>query len=150
MPNPALIYRSYRTEHLVLVAPRDHALAARPGVDFAEVLQHDFVGMGEHASLQAFLVHKAEAVGLPIKLRIRATSFESLCSLVESGIGLGVIPASAAQRHAQKMRIAVVPLRDAWAERELRIAVRDTASLTAAATALIEALSAEAAAGEPA
>jgi hypothetical protein len=41
-----------------------------------------------------------------------------------------------------------VPLRDAWAKRELRIGVRDTASLTSATIALIEALSAEAETGE--
>jgi DNA-binding transcriptional LysR family regulator len=111
-------------------------------------LQHDYVGMGEHASLQAFLVRMATEAGLPVKLRIQATSFESLCGLVESGIGLGVIPRSAALRHAKKMRIAAVPLRDAWAKRELRIGVRDTASLTSATIALIEALSAEAETGE--
>jgi DNA-binding transcriptional LysR family regulator len=148
VPDPALILRAYRTETLVLVAPRDHAIAARDGVDFAETLQHDYVGMGEHASLQAFLARMAASEGLPIKLRIQATSFESLCCLVESGIGLGVIPRSAALRHAKKMRIAVVALRDAWAQRELRIGVRDTASLTSATLALIEALSAEAAGGD--
>lgn len=148
-PDESLIYRFYRTEHLVLVTPADHPLAAGGAVEFARTLQYHYVGMSEHAALQAFLMRMASAAGLPMKLRIQATSFESLCSLVESGIGVGVLPRSAALRHARSMRIAVVDLADRWAERELRIAVRDMAALTPAALALIEALACEGTAEEP-
>lgn len=145
----SLIYRVYRTEQLVLVAGRDHPLAREQGVDFAATLQFDYVGLSEHAALQAFLARMAAAEEVPMRLRIQATSIASVCGLVESGIGVAVIPRSAALRHARTMRIAVVPLTDAWAERELRIAVRDLDGLTAAAIALIEALAAEGAAEEP-
>lgn len=140
VPDEGLAYRHYRTEQLVLIAPREHPLAKLESVAFAQTLQFDYVGLSEHAALQAFLVRRASAEGVPMRLRIQASGLVSLCGLVESGIGVAVVPRSVALRQAQKLRIAVVALKDAWAERELRIAVRDTAALAPEAAALIEAL----------
>jgi DNA-binding transcriptional LysR family regulator len=142
VPDDGLHYLPYRTEHLVLVAPLDHALA-RDGepVDFARTLACDYVGLNEHASLQTFVMRAASGEGIPMKLRIQAHNFEALCSLVESGVGVGVVPRSVALRHARHLRIAIVALRDGWAVRELQIAVRDMDALSASAVALIDVLS---------
>jgi DNA-binding transcriptional LysR family regulator len=147
LPDDSLVYRPYRTEHLVLVTPLQHALAGEADVAFARTLAFDYVGLSEHAALQAFITRMAAGEGIPMKLRIQANNLEALCGLVESGVGVGVIPASAARRHARQQRIAVVPLRDAWAVRELRIAVRDMDALTAPALALIDVLSRQGEAG---
>ncbi|MGY2492250.1 LysR substrate-binding domain-containing protein [Cupriavidus sp. CP313] len=141
VPDEGLIYRAYRTERLVLVAPRDHPMATLSAVEFAETLQFDYVGMSEHAALQAFLKRMASSEGIPMKLRIQTTNYESLCRLVESGIGVGIIPHTVAVLHEKNMKFVTVRLSNAWAERELKIAVRSTASLTPPAIALIEALS---------
>lgn len=79
-----------------------------------------------------------------MKLRIQAKNFKALCSLVESGVGVGVIPESVARRHALQLQIEVVPLRDAWAVRVLKIAVRDPQTVTSPVRALIEVLAADA------
>ena len=144
----SLICRAYRTERLVLVTPGVHPLAGLNSVEFAATLQYDYVGMPEHAPLQVFMLRKAAAEGIPMRLRIQANSFAAVCGLVESGVGIAAVPHSAALRQARTMHIAIVPLANAWASRELCIGVRDMAALTPAATALIEALAAEGA-GEP-
>jgi len=146
VPDDSLIYRAYRTERLVLVTAGDHPLAGAAAVEFAATLQYDYVGMPEHAPLQVFMLRMAAAEGVPMRLRIQANSFSAVCSLVESGVGVAAIPYSTAVRHARTMHIAIVPLSNGWASRELRIGVRDMAALTPAATALIEALAAEGAA----
>lgn len=127
----------YRTENLVLVTGRDHPLARGGKVNFAQTLGSDYVGLGEHESLQAFITNAASSEGIFMKLRIQAKNFEALCTLVESGVGVGVVPESVARRHASQLQIEVVPLSDAWAVRELKIAVRDPKTSTVAVKALL-------------
>ena len=130
----------YRTENLVLVTGRDHPLASGGTVKFAQTLGSDYVGLGEHDSLQAFITNAASSEGIFMKLRIQAKNFEALCTLVESGVGVGVVPEYVARRHASQLQIEVVPLSDAWAVRALKIAVRDPKTSTLAVKALVDVL----------
>ena len=130
----------YRTENLVLVTGRDHPLASGGTVKFAQTLGSDYVGLGEHDSLQAFITNAASSEGILMRLRIQAKNFEALCTLVESGVGVGVVPETVARRHASQLQIEVVPLSDAWAVRELKIAVRDPKTSTLAVKALVDVL----------
>ena len=51
----------YRSDRFVLVVAKDHALARRTRIAFAEVLEHDFVGLDRASALQRFLADKASA-----------------------------------------------------------------------------------------
>ena len=130
----------YRTEHLVLITARGHPLGNAGPVQFSETLEHHYIGLREDTALHAFMQRAATRIGLPLKLRIKVNNFESLCSLVESGVGLGLIPSTVAQRHAQHLAIDIVALRDPWAVRELKIVVLDMESLSAIGRALINEL----------
>ena len=61
-----------------------------------------------------------------------------------SGVGVGVLPESAASRHAQAMDIAIVPLADAWSVREMQICVRSLEALPSFARELVDLLVADA------
>ena len=52
----------------------------------------------------------------------------------------GVLPESAASRHAQAMDIAIVPLSDAWSVREMQICVRSLEALPSFAQELVQML----------
>ncbi|MFW9285028.1 hypothetical protein ACN2YO_11955, partial [Glaesserella parasuis] len=56
----------------------------------------------------------------------------------------GVLPESAASRHAHSMDIAIVPLSDAWSVREMQICVRSLEALPSFAQELVELLVADA------
>lgn len=47
-----------------------------------------------------------------------------MCQMVEANVGIGVMPESAAIRHAQSTSIHIIQLLDEWAEREMKICVR--------------------------
>lgn len=138
-PSEGLECLPYRSERLVLVTAASHSLAQRQAIDFSEIEQADYVGLKESVALQAFIAHAAAQAGFSMKIRIQASNFEALCSLVESGVGVGIVPESVARRHAQRLNIAIVALRDRWAVRELQIAVRDRHALSAPVQALIDA-----------
>src|SRR5262249_23062772 len=65
----------FRSDRFVLVVARDHALARRARIDFAETLDHDFVGLDRASAVQRFLAGKAERVGRPLRLRVQLRSF---------------------------------------------------------------------------
>ncbi|HEY4374971.1 MAG TPA: LysR substrate-binding domain-containing protein [Burkholderiales bacterium] len=128
----------FRPDRLVLVVPRGHALARRHRVGFAQALEHDFIGFTKGVSLQDFLAGHAARLGLRIKVRVRLRGFEAVCGMVESGLGVAVMPESAALRCRQSMKIACVRLSDSWAARQLTLCVRNFADLPPYTRQLIE------------
>lgn len=72
-----------------------------------------------------------------IRLRIQVGSFEVACRMIVATVGVGVLPESAARRHAQTMAIHIVPLSDAWSVREMHVCVRSMAALPVFARDLV-------------
>src|SRR5512135_2342286 len=119
----------YRRDRFVLVVAREHPLAKRSKIGFDDVLEHDFVGLDRASALQRFLASKAMRIGRPLRLRVQLRSFDAVCRLVECKVGIGIVPETTARRAARTMAIAMVPLADFWAVRELTICVRDVNEL---------------------
>ena len=130
----------FRSDRFVVVTALGHALATRARVSFAEVLAFDLVGLERSSSLQRFLTDKASRAGLPLKARVQLRSFDAVCRLVESGVGIGVVPQTTAARAAKTMALSVIDLADDWALRELTIVVRAAADLRPYARELVESL----------
>ncbi|GHE54994.1 LysR family transcriptional regulator [Camelimonas fluminis] len=128
----------FRRDRFVLVVAQDHPLAhGEAQIPFANILDHEFVGLDRSSALQRFLAAKAARAGRPLRLRVQLRSFDGVCRLVECGVGVGVVPETTAQRAKRIMKIAAVPLSDAWAERELFLCVRSYAGLTPLARELV-------------
>ena len=132
----------FRSDRFVVVTQAGHALAEKGPTGFAAVLAYDLVGLDRASSLQRFLADKAAREGRPLKLRVQLRSFDAVCRLVERGVGVGVVPQTTAHRAAQTMALAIVPLTDDWAERELMIVVRDLTALRPYARDLVASLQA--------
>jgi DNA-binding transcriptional LysR family regulator len=130
----------FRTDRFVVVTSANHPLAGVREVRFGEVLAYDLVGLDRTSSLQRFLAGKAAREGRPLRLRVQLRSFDAVCRLVETGVGVGVVPQTTARRAAKTMRLSVVDLADEWAVRELKIVVRTLTDLRPYARQLVEAL----------
>ena len=127
----------FRTDRFVLVVAPSHLLATLECTPFAEVLDCDFVGLDRSSALQRFLAEKAERIGRRLKLRVQLRSFDAVCRLVECDVGIGVVPATTAERHAKTMSIRKVELLDDWAVRTLMICIRREADLPIHARELV-------------
>jgi molybdate transport repressor ModE-like protein len=134
----------FAEDRLVLVAPRQHALSRRRAIAFRDTLEHDYVGLGAGNALQEHIDDHAARAGFRLRLRVRLAGFDAVCRVVESGIGLAVVPATAAHRCRRSMAIRIVPLTDAWALRHLTICIRSFRALPAHAQSLVEHLTARA------
>jgi len=127
----------FARDRLVLAVPAGHPIAKSSAVAFRTVLDEPFVGLGAHSVLQAHVARHAAAEGKPLHLRIRLDGFDAVCRMVEAGVGLAVLPRTAAMRCRRTMGIGIVPLTDAWTTRRLQICVRRLDALPGPARDLV-------------
>ena len=128
----------FRRDRFVLVVARDHPFAKRAKIAFAQVLDHDFVGLERSSALQRFLAAKAARIGRVLRLRVQLRSFDAVCRLVACNVGIGIVPQTTARRAAQTLPIATVAMADPWALRDLTICVRSFAELPPFARQFVE------------
>jgi DNA-binding transcriptional LysR family regulator len=130
----------FSTDRLVLVAPRGHRLARRKRIAFADTLDEDAVSMHQGSTLLTFLTQITDKLGKPLKLRIQVSSFDAMCRMIGAGVGIGIVPESAARRNLAPMNLAQVELTDEWCVRERYILVRDREAIPVYAQSLIDTL----------
>lgn len=137
---PGLQVLHFSTDRLVLAVPLGHALAQRQSVSFNDTLAYQHIGLHEGSTLLSFLREQVEKLGGSLALRIQVSSFEAICRMIEGGVGIGIIPESAARRHSRTMQLAILQLDEAWAVRERSMLVRELDALPGSVRALIDRL----------
>jgi len=124
-------------DELVLLVPAGHALAALERVPFEQTLEHDFVSLSRTASLTRLISAAAEAHGRVLRIRVEARSFDAMCRLVASGLGLTILPRAGAALYAQALGLRLLALDGVDTRRRLLLARRNGVALSAAAEALV-------------
>jgi len=122
---------------LVLITPKRHPLAGKRRVAFADTLNYEYIGLDNASALQSFVNRQAERLGKQLKVRVRLSSFDVICQMVEAGTGLAIVPQAAARRWRRLAAFSIVPLTDSWAVRHLTLCVRSLRSATPHARRLV-------------
>lgn len=126
-------------DRLVVLLPSRHRLAQIPSTRFVDLLDEPFVGLSAGA-LHSHLADQAARLGRRIGYRVRLRSFESVARLVEAGIGIGILPLTAAES-LRSDTLRTVPLADPWARRHLLLCAPDFTQLSRHAVALCDEIS---------
>lgn len=119
----------WRRDQLVVLVPRGHALASRPGLHFAEVLDHPLIGVQEGGALSLLLEEQARKLGRSLVFRFHVVGTDAARSLVAAGLGLTVMPDGLVRGDLEQVGLKAVALREAWARRSLRLVSRPTETL---------------------
>lgn len=130
----------FSTDRLVLVTSRQHRFASLERIAFADTLDEDAIAMQQGSTLQTFLLQVTEKLGRPLKLRIQLSSFDAMCRMIGAGVGVGIVPESAARRNQDSMQLALIELLEPWSVRERYILVREHETLPAYAQSLMDAI----------
>ena len=125
---------------LVLIAPADHALAQRASTLFAQVLDYPFVMLHAGSAIHTFTMNAAAALGRHLEVRIQVRSFEAVCRMVSAGVGVGLVPLGAVPAGTSRGSLAVIELDEPWAQRDLKVCVRNRESLSGFSAALLACL----------
>ncbi len=133
---------AFRVDRLVVVVAAQDAkrigAASEQSVGFSTLLDLDFIGLAGDSALQRYLALHAARAGKPLKVRVRLRSFDAICRMVENGVGISVIPETAARRCQQTMAVRWFPLSDPWSLRNLTICMRRFDELPSYTRKLIE------------
>lgn len=129
---------NFSTDRLVLATALNHPLAKAGSVTFAQTLEYPHVGLHEGSTLQHFLNRVVSDSGEHLNLRIQVRGFDAMCRMVETNVGIGILPQSAGSRHSQSMKLALVELSDPWAVRERSVIVQKLESLPVYARELVD------------
>jgi DNA-binding transcriptional LysR family regulator len=130
----------FSTDRLVLVTPNEARWQSVASLNFAHVLHERFVGMHRDSTLQTFLSQIALQLGHTLKLRIQVSNYDAMCRMVAAGVGIAVVPESAAQRSSSLAQLRQIALSDAWAVRPRYMLVREAVPLASHVQALMQAV----------
>jgi DNA-binding transcriptional LysR family regulator len=112
------VTRPWAEDQLVALLPRAWRSGPKRSARFADLLAHPFVGLSRESGLSQFLVKQASRSGRILRHRVRMGGFDAVAQIVAAGVGVAVMPASAAERFGSD-RSRCLPLEDAWSRRQL-------------------------------
>jgi DNA-binding transcriptional LysR family regulator len=130
----------YRSDRLVLVVARGHALAKRKQVTTEDVLDCDLIVLGESSAISIGLERLAEEAGRVLHMRMRVGGFDSIAALVAQNLGGGVMPEAIAREVAGGSRFVRLPIAETWAQRQFVLCHRPHGALSSAALSVLEVL----------
>lgn len=128
----------YHADRLMLGVPRQHPLARRKAVDFAQALPYPFIGPHAESSLSALMAQAAQEAGKPLQQRVQVSSFDTMCRMVETRLGVTLLPAGVLAPYIEAGRLQGVALRDGWARRQMSIVARDAHELSHVTRTLVD------------
>lgn len=131
---------SFATDPLQVVLRADHAQARRKSMSFAQALEYSLIGVHQGGALDRSLHERATALHRRFDPTVSVSSFDAVCRMVEAGLGIAVIPQSAAAAYAGNPRFVRLALDEPWAQRELRLYALRKSPRPRAVAALIESL----------
>lgn len=111
----------FAADPLFVIMPLDHPLALIETLKFQDVVANGLVGVQPGGALDKLLRERAAAGKIPLKLKISVEGFDAACRMVEAGLGVAIVPKSAASAFAGTARLLLRELDEPWSERELRL-----------------------------
>jgi DNA-binding transcriptional LysR family regulator len=134
--------RPYRHDHLCMVVPAGHPLAARKRVRFEQTLDFEHVSLPVTSAVQVMLQREAARLGRTLVHRVVVANFEAALRVVRAGLAVSLVPREVADIYAQTYALAVIPLAEPWARRRFIICHRPGDGLSPAAQLLADHLAA--------
>ena len=128
----------YEHDELVLILRKDHPLARRRSMRFAELTDWDFVGLREGSAINRQLEEAARACGRQPRMAVHVTGYDAMCLMVGAGMGIAIAPKNCTRFHARDLGLTEVALREPWVHRKLSICVSSRPDLSTASRMLVE------------
>lgn len=116
----------FRHDELVVVMPVTHRLAkGKKPLLFTDLLDEEWISLTTGAAVLQKQQEAALAAKRPLKLRMQVRSFDAVCNLVASGLGIAILPRGAGMSTQPSGKLCRRPLADSWAKRRLLVATAE-------------------------
>lgn len=113
---PNLILRKVWSEPFVLAIPRDHPLATKPDLVIEDLENVDFIGYSTERGgfLYEVLHGYLNSVGVTPRMVFSVSQGRTILSLVDAGVGVGLVPRSNMQLVMANVVMRDMPLPDSF------------------------------------
>jgi DNA-binding transcriptional LysR family regulator len=130
----------FASDPVIVLLPVGHPLEEREKLSFREVLEWGVVGVQPGGSLDQAMREAAEIARVPFRPKVSVNGFDAACRMVEAGLGIAIVPTSAAAAFAGTPRFLRRELDEPWSARELLLYALQKQPRPAAAEALLNLL----------
>ncbi|MEH2921515.1 LysR family transcriptional regulator [Samsonia erythrinae] len=137
-PLNGLASRPFRDDELVVFAPASGRWRDLDSTTFDAIITAEFIGLSAGIALQDHIDEHAKKQGRRLNYRVRMATFDAVMQVVNSGVGIAILPRHAAERYPHRRDIHIIRLSERWANRKLIICARDFADLPGYATAFVD------------
>jgi DNA-binding transcriptional LysR family regulator len=137
--HPEVEFRPLRRDPFVLACRRDHPLAKKRGLRWADLHNETLVGVSRRSGNRLILDRALLPRGIQPNWRYEAEHLSTSLGLVEAGLGVAVVPRLALPRDPHPVLVAR-PLTDPKIERATGVVLRRGAVPGPAARALLDLL----------
>jgi DNA-binding transcriptional LysR family regulator len=137
--SPEIEFEPLLEDAFVAVCRRDHPLARRRTLRWAELAKQDIVGIGRASGNRILLDQALAKAGVRVQPALEADHVGSLLGLVEAGLGVAVVPALALPHHGHPT-LRAIALTEPAVTRQIGLIRRRGRPLSAPAAALCEEL----------
>jgi DNA-binding transcriptional LysR family regulator len=135
--DPAIKSVAVVTDELALVVPPDHPLAAKKVVSVRDLGAESFIAHNVPSPYREKVVKTFEKQRTPLNISMEMPTLEAIKRLVETGMGVALIPRLAAQAEISRKQLVGVSVREMRFERKLHLIYRKGATLSHAAKAFL-------------
>jgi DNA-binding transcriptional LysR family regulator len=130
----------YCTDHLVVLAHRNHELARHKRVRFADTLKYELASLQGGSIAQLTQHQLAIAEGDAMRYHFQVRTYDSAGRIAAAGLALAIVPRKASTSMLKAYGLKAIALTDDWAVRRLVMCMRDRTELTAPARLLLDTL----------
>lgn len=135
--DPAIKSVPVAMDELALVVAPDHPLASKRSVSVRELGAESFIAHNVPSPYRERVVKTFEKQRTPLNISIEMPTLEAIKRLVESGMGVALIPRLAAQAEISRKQLVGLSVREMKFERRLHLIYRKGATLSHAARAFL-------------
>lgn len=133
-----LQHRPYRKDRLALAVHPDHPLAQKKSVRFEQTLEHEHVGLQPTSAVHSMLQRAAARLARSVSYRVIVSNFDAAFRVVAANLAISVIPIEVGSRVATMLGVKLIPLTDAWAQRNFAVCFQNMDVLQPAAKRMVE------------
>ncbi len=135
--DPAIASVAVLKDHLALIVPVNHPLAARKVVSVRELGAESFIAHNVPSPYREKVVRTFEKHRTPLNISLEMPTLEAIKRFVERGMGVALVPRLTAQAEIARGQVAALMVREMKLERKLYLVYRKSATLSHAARAFL-------------
>jgi len=144
-----LQHRPYRRDRLALAVHPEHPLARKKSLRFEQTLEYEHVGLQPSSAVHSMLQRAAARSGRTVSYRAVVSNFDAAFRVVAANLAISVIPLEVGAQIASMLGVKLIPLTDAWAQRNFAVCFQELEALQPAARRMVEHLVERATADAP-